>query len=127
MYCPNCGKKIAEKAQFCPFCDAQIDTEDYKQKKPIAKSFILKFGRFLLDFDTWLWFIFIGIIFIGGVIACLAPTSSLNINPVLGILTTFLLCMFILAIVTIGKFVVYLLVDIRDNFKILVEKSMKDK
>jgi len=126
MYCPNCGKKIGEKAQFCPFCDAQIETENYKQKKTIAKSFILKFGRFLLDFDTWLWFIFIGIIFIGGVISSLIPSEQTNINPTQGILITFLSCLLILAIVTTVKFVVYLLVDIRDNLKILVEKSKKD-
>lgn len=126
MYCPNCGKKINDKAQFCPFCDAQFDTEEYKQNEPVAKSFILKFGRFLLDFDTWIWFIIVGIVFVCGLIAYLSPASSSNIDPTIGLLITIVTCVLILAIVTIVKFVIYLLVDISDSLKLLVEKLEKN-
>lgn len=51
MYCPNCGKEIADESKFCPYCGTRIETDKQVNITPDTST---KTRHGFVTF--WLWF-----------------------------------------------------------------------
>ncbi len=38
MYCVNCGKEIADRAAFCPYCGASVDAVPVREYDPYVED-----------------------------------------------------------------------------------------
>lgn len=135
MFCPNCGKELEEDITICKFCGRDLKEPDKKIKKePITlKGLILCAGRVLVDVDTALQIGFavlvMGIFWLG-ILGSFIPDEngyfeSIRAVPIFMILSI-IIPIIILIFVVITKYIIYLLIDIRDSLQDL-KQSHKEK
>ena len=138
-YCPNCGAEMdnTEKCQNCGCLLGEIKETEEKYKAHGPKKFILKYGRILVDIETYFWFFVAGLIFLIFIIAflnCFLPTDvfeskdwffgNVEFAPYyLG--AAILFPIILLTIVILVKYFVYLLIDIRDSLKNIEQNTRK--
>lgn len=139
MFCENCGKEMDDDAKVCKKCGKLVitDKEDFKFKEESLstkiKNFILKVGRFLVDFDTFfgiLASILVFVFFILAMFGCLMPDENGYFEAIKGapiaLILAILAPIIILFLVVIWHYLIYLLIDIRDSLK-EIENNTKRK
>lgn len=122
MFCPNCGKEIDDKETSCYFCGANLKEKDKPNISNSIKSFILHAGRLIVDIDTSIGIlgaIIVMLLFWMAIIGAFIPDEHgyfeyIREVPMLAILS-FVLPVIILFFIVITKYVIYLLIDIRDS------------
>lgn len=135
-YCPNCGAKLKndDKCAECGCVFGEIKEIKEVYKFNFLKKFILKYGRILVDIDTGL--ILLGAIVIG--ILCLLaffisflPNEELYFELVpyawLWLLLAIIVPLIIIFVLILFKFLIYLLIDIRDTLKNIEENTSKEE
>lgn len=139
MFCPNCGKELEEDITICKFCGLDLKapkkTSPKKDNKfPTSfKDFILKGGRFIVEIDTAIgigFALLVMVLFWLAIFGALIPDENGYLELVREIpmwyILSFVIPLIILFFVIITKYIMYLLIDIRDSLKILADKAQKD-
>lgn len=73
------------------------------------KGFVIRVGKFLLDFSVWIGLILAGLVFVGGIVMS-------NVEPYSFIIGTVMAISIIISVFA-ASFVLYILIDIRDLLK----------
>jgi len=122
MFCEICGKEIDYDARVCNECASLEYIKREENTSQRVKNFILKVGRFLVDFDTIIGIIvafLVMIFFLLGAFGAFVPDDngyfgSINLAPVCLILAV-VIPIIILLVVVIWHYFIYLLIDIKDS------------
>lgn len=133
-YCPNCGAELKNNDKCikcgCVFGEIKEIKEVYKFN--FLKNFILKYGRILTDLDTGLILlvaIIIGIVFLLAFFNSFLPNKEWYFEFVpyawLWLLLAIIVPLIIIFILVLFKFIIYLLIDIRDTLKNIEENTSK--
>lgn len=156
MYCIKCGKEIEDDVftGVCPFCGSnqkikktlatRIQTILYNSIEGIKKftlfvqsgkikNFILSIGRVLCDIDTCLW---LGSVIIFAIVLWMGVLGSLLLedgyfknvgySPIFLILSIILPIIFLIFVVVI-RYLLYILIDIKEGINKLVEQNKEEK
>ena len=125
-FCENCGKELDINEMICSNCGYSFEHPNFKEEdlSTKVKNFILKVGRFLVDFDT-IFGIFIAILvfllLILAMFGCFIPDESGYFEMIKGAPIAFALAIIIpiiiLFFVVIWHYIIYLLIDIKDSLK----------
>lgn len=139
MFCPNCGKELAEDVTVCEYCGndltvMEIEETSSKKDSNSLKDFILYAGRTLVDFDTACGIglaILVIIIFWIAILGAFLPDEngyfeSIKYTPIWFIMSI-ILSIIILIWVVISKYIIYLLIDIRDSLAAIKSQNKENK
>lgn len=128
-FCNKCGYEYKENETVCPKCNDE-KLNEYKESS--IKNFILRIGRFIVDFNVIIGFciaILIGIFILFTAFIALLPTDNgLYDNSgfaIISIILAVLIPIIIIFGVIIANYFLYLLIDIRDNIHKFV--NIEDK
>ena len=133
MFCEICGKEIDYDARICNECATleYIEREENTSQK--VKKFILRVGRFLVDFDTIIGMIIAILTFIFFLLAAfglfipddIGYFDNLNQAP-LCLALAFIIPIVILLVVVIWHYFIYLLIDIKDSLTEIKNSSRRN-
>lgn len=138
MFCPDCGKELDEDITICDGCGydflkqkSESEFVENKRDDGSIKTFILNTGRLLIDFDTVCGIVFailVAMTFWSTVIGSFIPDKNgylENIRTVpLFMILAIVVPIIILIWIVLTKYILYLLIDIRDS---LVELKQQNK